>query len=231
METLFTSLSHAVEGAPLLAVAAAFAWGLASLLLSPCHLSSVPLIVGFIQGQGRMPIRRAFVLASVFAFGILVMIGSVGLATAAAGRMLGNVGPYGNYVVSMVFILVGLSLLDVLPLSWAVPDARAWRARGLPAALGLGLIFGLALGPCTFAYMAPMLGVVFAAGRASLGYGLLLIGAYSVGHCAVIVAAGTTTEWVSRYLLWHERGRAGARLRHACGVLVLGGGLWFIYTA
>ena len=231
MDTLFTTLSHAVEGAPAIAVAAAFAWGLASLLLSPCHLASVPLIVGFIQGQGRMPIRRAFALASVFAAGIFITIGSVGFITAAAGRMLGNVGPYGNYVVSIVFFLVGLSLLDVLPLSWAVPDASAWRARGLPAALALGLIFGLALGPCTFAYMAPMLGVVFAAGRASVAYGLLLIGAFGLGHCAVIVAAGTTTEWVSRYLRWHEHARAGARLRHACGVLVLCGGLWFVYSA
>ena len=231
MDTLFTSLSHAVEGAPLIAVAAAFAWGLASLLLSPCHLSSVPLIVGFIQGQGRMPVRRAFTLAAVFAAGILVTIGVVGLLTAGAGRLIGDVGPYGNYAVSLVFFVVGLSLLDVLSLSWAVPDASRWRARGLPAALGLGLIFGIALGPCTFAYMAPMLAVVFAAGREHLGYGLLLIAAYGVGHCTVIVAAGTTTEWVSRYLRWNERAGAGAHLRHACGVLVLAGGLWFIYTA
>jgi len=231
METLFTTLSQAVEGAPALALAAAFVWGLASLLLSPCHLASIPLIVGFIQGQGRMPVRRAFTLASVFAAGIFIMIGSVGLITAAAGSMLGNVGPAANYAVAVVFLLVGLAMLDVLPLSWAVPDASAWRARGLPAAFALGLIFGLALGPCTFAYMAPMLGVVFAAGRASFGYGVLLIGAYGLGHCAVIVAAGTTTEWVSGYLRWHERGRAGAHLRHACGLLVLASGLWFLYTA
>ena len=145
--------------------------------------------------------------------------------------MLGDVGPYGNYVVSIVFFLVGLSLLDVLPLSWAVPDASAWRARGLPAALGLGLIFGLALGPCTFAYMAPMLGVVFAVGRASVGYGLLSSARTASGTARSSSPPAPTTEWVSGYLRWHERARAGARLRHACGVLVLGGGLWFIYTA
>ena len=116
----------------------------------------------------------------------------------------------GNYAVSVVFFVVGLSLLDVLSLSWAVPDASRWRARGLPAALGLGLIFGIALGPCTFAYLAPMLAVVFAAGREHLGYGLLLIGAYGVGHCTVIVAAGTTTEWVTLSALERTRGRRRA---------------------
>ena len=35
------------------------------------------------------------------------------------------------------------------------------KAKGLLAALILGLLFGIALGPCTFAYMAPVLGIVF----------------------------------------------------------------------
>lgn len=231
MATLFTALSHAVQGTPAIAIAAAFAWGLASLLLSPCHLASVPLIVGFIQGHGQMPIRRAFALASVFASGIFLTIGGVGLVTAYAGRMLGSVGPLGNLVVAGVFLFMGLALLDVVPLSWAIPDAGAWRGRGLRAALVLGLIFGVALGPCTFAYMAPVLGVVFAASRTGVAFGLVLFVAFALGHCVVIVAAGTTSEWVSRYLRWHEHTRSGARLRHACGVLVLGGGLWFVYTA
>lgn len=231
METLFTALSHAVEGATALAIAAAFAWGLASLLLSPCHLAGVPLIVGFIQGHGQMPIRRAFALAAVFASGIFLTIGAVGLITAYAGQMLGTVGPFGNFLVAGVFLLMGLALLDVVPLSWAAPDTGAWRGRGVKAALALGLIFGVALGPCTFAFMAPVLGVVFAAGRVSVAFGLALVAAFAVGHCAVIVAAGAASEWVSRYLRWHEHTRAGARLRHACGVLVLVGGLWFVYTA
>jgi cytochrome c-type biogenesis protein len=53
MEQLFTSLSHAVEGAPAIALAASAIWGILSIILSPCHLASLPLIVGFISGQGR----------------------------------------------------------------------------------------------------------------------------------------------------------------------------------
>jgi hypothetical protein len=47
-----------VEGAPLIALAASMAWGVLSILLSPCHLASVPLIVGFISEQGTVTVRR-----------------------------------------------------------------------------------------------------------------------------------------------------------------------------
>ena len=92
-------------------------------------------------------------------------------------------------------------------------------------------MFGIALGPCTFAYMAPMLGVTFklAANRALYGASLLL--AYGVGHCAVIVVAGTFTEVVQRFLNWNENSRAVTRLKGVCGVLVVSGGVWMIYTA
>ena len=54
MEQLFTTLTHAVEGTPLVALSAALIWGILSILLSPCHLASIPLIVGFIDEQGRI---------------------------------------------------------------------------------------------------------------------------------------------------------------------------------
>ena len=67
MEQIFTTLSHAVEGAPAVAVSAAFLWGVLSILLSPCHLSSLPLIAGFINGQGEMTTRKAFITSLLFA--------------------------------------------------------------------------------------------------------------------------------------------------------------------
>ena len=113
---LFTGLAHAVEGAPAIAMAAAFLWGILSIVLSPCHLSSIPLIVGFIGQQGRMTAGRAFVTALLFAVGILATIAAIGAATAAAGRMLGDVGRWGNYVIAALFFAVGLHLLEAIRL-------------------------------------------------------------------------------------------------------------------
>lgn len=231
MEQLFTQLSRAIEGAPIVALGAAFVWGILSILLSPCHLASIPLIIGFISDQGRVTTRRAFWTATLFAMGILITIAAIGVVTAAAGRMMGDVGRYGNYFVALIFFVVGLHLVGVIPLSFSGAGPTTMKRKGLLAAFILGLVFGVALGPCTFAYMAPMLGVTFRLAASDLLFGVLLLVAYGVGHCTVIVAAGASTERVQRFLNWNDQSRGVAVLKVACGILVLLGGIWLVYTS
>jgi len=231
MEQLFSALSHGVEGAPLVALGAACVWGVLSVVLSPCHLSSIPLIVGFISGQGRVSTWRAFGIASVFGVGILVTIAAIGVLTAAAGRMMGDVGRWGNYLVAGVFFLVGLHLLGWIPMPWSGPGQVGMKRKGLLAAFLLGLIFGIALGPCTFAYMAPILGVALKVAKTATLYSAALLLAYGIGHCAVIVLAGTSTELVQRYLNWNEQSRGVRVVKAICGVLVILGGAYLIYAS
>lgn len=231
METLFNWLTHAVEGNAAIAVAAAFVWGILSIVLSPCHLASIPLIVGFIGEQQVGTARRAFGISALFALGILITIAAIGAVTAAAGRMMGSVGAWGNYFVAVIFFLVGLHLLGVIPMPWSGPGNVGMKRKGLLAAFILGLVFGVALGPCTFAYMAPMLAVTFKLAATSMGYGVLLLAIYGVGHCSVIVAAGTSAEMVQRYLNWNEKSKGATILKNTCGVLVLLAGIYLIYIA
>lgn len=231
MEQLFTHLSHAVEGAPAIALGASLVWGVLSIVLSPCHLASIPLIVGFISGQGRVSTARACGTATLFSVGILVTIATIGAITAAAGRMMGDVGRWGNYFVAAIFFVVGLHLLGVIPMPWSGPGKVDMKRRGYLAAFLLGLIFGIALGPCTFAYMAPMLAVVFKLAATALLYAGALLLAYGVGHCSIIVLAGTSTEVVQRFLNWNEQSRGVAIIKAVCGALVLLGGIWLIYSA
>lgn len=231
MEELFTTLTRAVEAGSGMALLAAVVWGVLSIVLSPCHLASIPLIVGFVNGQGKVSARRAFGLSALFALGILSTIAGIGALTAAAGRMMGDLGAYANYAVAVIFFLVGLHLLGVIPMPWSGPGQVNFKRKGLLAALVMGLVFGVALGPCTFAYMAPMLAVSFKVAATRPVFSILLLALYGVGHCAVIVAAGTFTEVVQRYLNWNERSRGGTILRAVCGTLVLAAGVYLIYIA
>jgi len=231
IEQLFASLSRAVEGSPWVAMTASVAWGVLSILLSPCHLASIPLIVGFIDEQGSISTRRAFTISLLFSIGILITIGLIGVATALAGRMMGDVGRWGNYAVAVIFFVVGLHLLDIIPLKFAGPGQVNMKRKGYLAAFILGLIFGVALGPCTFAFMAPMLAITFKLSAANWVYGALLLFLYGVGHCSVIVLAGTSYEWIEHYLKWSEASKGAVRIKKLCGVLVILGGLRLIYTA
>lgn len=231
MQELFTQLTRAVEQTWYIAVSASFVWGILSIVLSPCHLASIPLIIGFIDEQGRISARRAFWISTFFAIGILITIAVIGIVTAAAGRMMGDVGRYGNYFVALIFFVVGLHLLEVFALPFSGPGQVRLKRKGIVAAFILGLVFGVALGPCTFAYMAPMLGVTFKLASTHLLYGVFLLLMYGLGHCSVIVLAGTCTEIVQRYMNWNEQSKGAVVLKKICGGLVILGGLWLIYTA
>jgi len=231
IEQLLTTMSQAVYATPAIALGAAAGWGVLSILLSPCHLASIPLIVGFIDGQGRMSTRRAFLISNLFAIGILLSIALIGLLTALAGRMLGDLGAWGNWLVAIIFLLFGLHLWGLIPMPWSGPGQINMKRKGLFAALILGLIFGVALGPCTFAFMGPVLGVAFTEANHSMLFAASLLFAYGVGHCSIIVFAGTFTEKVQRYLHWSEDSKGTLWLKRVCGLLVIAGGAWLIYSA
>ncbi len=230
LDNLFTTLYEAMTGAVWLAVLASFGWGVLSILLSPCHLSSIPLVVGFISSQGKISLKRTFNIALIFSIGILITIALIGIITASLGRLMGDIGNIGNYLVAGIFFLVGLYLLDIIKLDWNNAGLRQTKTKGLLAALILGLLFGLALGPCTFAYMAPVLGVVFQTAQTNYLLAVIFLLAFGIGHCSVIVGAGTLTGKVQKYLNWSESSKSILWIKRVCGVLVILGGIYLIYT-
>lgn len=167
----------------------------------------------------------------MFSIGILITIALIGLITGLMGKMLGDIGSFGNYFVAAVMILIGLHLIGLIPLPFfgGIDQSRIGKSKGTLAALIIGLLFGIAMGPCTFAYMAPMLAIVLGMSTTQLWYGLLLLLAYGIGHCAVIVFAGTFTENVEKYLHWNERSSGTQWIKKICGVLVMTGGIYLIF--
>ena len=229
MSRIFTNFEHWLKGSVAVACIAAFAWGILSVILSPCHLSSIPLIVAFIDQQGRSSIRRTFAVSVLFSVGILITIGIIGAITACLAKLRGDIGPVGKYIVSAVFFVVGLYLLDVFPFQFSAAQVGMKR-KGLLASFLLGLIYGIALGPCTFAYMAPVLGVVFSVSGTAIVFGILILFLYALGHCSVIAFAGTSTGIVQKYLDWNERSKGAIIVKRICGALILFSGLYLIYT-
>lgn len=227
LEELLTYLTAALSHSLQFALFGAFLWGVISILLSPCHLASIPLLIGFLASETSSGTKRVFQLSLMFSVGILGSIVLIGVITAAAGRLAGDLGRVGNTLVALVFLLFGLFLMDLLPLRWSMPGMST-RFRGVPGALIFGSVFGIGLGPCTFAFMAPVLAAVFAKAAANPGGSLGLLGAFALGHCGVIIAAGTLTQFVERYLGWSGKHQALKWLRRLCGFLVFVAGVYLV---
>lgn len=228
-----------IGGVSALPLAGAFLWGLVSVLFSPCHLASIPLMMGYVAGQGRLVEgREAVRYALAFTSGLFVTIAVVGVACSLLGRMLGDVGPYWTIAVGLVLLWVALDMLNAFgalgmtTCSLGGGLLARFTLRGLPGALALGLGYGLLSGSCTFGFLAPMLAVISVQGQALTG--ALLILAFALGHCLPIVVAGSSASLARRMM---ERfsgggskdGTGGAQwVRRAAGVLVGLLGAYFI---
>jgi cytochrome c-type biogenesis protein len=145
------------------------------------------------------------------------------------GRLMGDVGTIGNYIVASVFFLAGLYLLDIISFDRASAGIRAVKAKGYWMSFTLGLLFGIGLGPCTFAFMAPVLGIAFHYSSENILSSIMLLSAFAFGHCLVITSAGTASTKITNYLKWSERSRGIEIAKKICGVLVILEGIYFLY--
>lgn len=163
-----------------------------------------------------------------FSFGILITIALIGLITTLLGRMMGDIGSWGNYLVAVIFLIIGLYLLDIIRFN--LPGVRQMKIkkRGALAALFMGLVFGIALGPCTFAYMAPVLAITLFSSSSNFVHSFSLLVAYGLGHCLVIVLAGSFTELIQKYLNWNEKSRGTVIVKRICGILVIIAGFYMV---
>jgi cytochrome c-type biogenesis protein len=221
-------LSTALEGAPIVSLGAAMLLGAASVVISPCHLAGVPLVVGVVQAH-RGPNRSAHAVALLFGLGVLLSFGIVGGLTVAAGRIAGDLGRFGNLLGAAVFIAFGLQLLEVVELPWF--RSLTTRVEGRTARPTLvGFLFGASLGPCTFSFMAPALGVAVALGRTRPFHAAGLLLAFAVAHTAVVTFAGVFGGATERFLDSHGATRAVAVFRRGTGVALIFGGLYFLYS-
>jgi cytochrome c-type biogenesis protein len=145
---------------------------------------------------------------------------------------MGDVGPYGKYAIAVVFIIVGLYLMDIIRLPDTGVKMQPFGMKSVIfSAFSLGLVFGIALGPCTFAFMAPVLGVVFQMSSTNVIAGGTLLLAFGLGHCSVIVAAGGLASRVQSYLDWTNRSNIVLWIKRIAGFLVILGGIYALYSS
>lgn len=228
IEELVPAVLDMLTASPWKAAAASFVWGLASILLSPCHPASVPLMAGYAArdaGQAADPRtagRRAAICGVVFTAGLFLSIAAVGAVCALLGVLLGTVPRALAFCIGLLFIVLGLQTAGFsrLPIRPIVP-AR-FQLAGPFGALVLGAGYGILSGPCTFGFLAP----VFAAAALpdSQAAGAVLLLAFGAGHCLPIAAAGTSTALCSTYLSNRFADFAQNTGRKTAGLLIAAAG-------
>lgn len=228
LESIFLTINEWLTGAPLLAVAGSFLWGMVSVLFSPCHLASIPLMIGYVAGQqNSVTPRQAGYYAFLFTGGLFLSIAAVGVICSVLGRMLGEIGPYWQILVGAVLIWVALGMFGVQACSVSGGSLiQRLSLRGLGGAFLLGLSYGILSGSCTFGFIAPILAVITIQKEIVMGIALIIL--FAIGHSLPIFAAGTSSAWIGKALESHHWQRTGNLFRKGAALLIIILGLYFI---
>jgi cytochrome c-type biogenesis protein len=198
-----------------------------SVLFSPCHLASIPLIVAYVGGQETMlKPRQAAWYAVSFSLGLFITIALIGIVCALLGRMLGDVGNYWQIVVGLVLIWVALGMMGVESCSTSGSLLYRLNLRGLWGALALGLAYGVLSGSCTFGFIAPILAIITIQQKVAVGVLFILL--FALGHCLPIVITGSSTAFVRKLIENQSWQGAGMWFRKGAGALIAVLGIYFI---
>jgi cytochrome c-type biogenesis protein len=226
-DQLFLTVNSWMMAGTAIAALGCFLWGMISVVFSPCHLASIPLIVSYVAGQEKaLKANLAVHYAVAFTVGLFITIALVGIVCSLLGRMLGEVGPYWTILVGAILIWVALDMLGVSNCSMSGSMLGRIKLKGLLGAFFLGLAYGVLSGSCTFGFIAPILAIITI--QQKIATGLLFITLFGIGHCVPIAIAGSSTATVRRLLESSSFYEGGLWFRRCAGVGIGLLGIYFI---
>lgn len=226
MTELLDHLSTLIQSsgwlAPLLAL-------LAGVLTSftPCSLSSIPLVIGYVGGTGQKDTKRAFRLSLTFAAGAAVTFTVLGVIASLAGRLMGNGATWWYIVLGVLMVLMALQtwgIFEIIPSSYLISKNTK---RGYVGAFIAGILGGVFSSPCSTPVLIALLAIV--AGKGSILWGILLLLLYSIGHGILAIVAGTFIGFVEKLSASDKYGRASTVLKIVMGALILLIGFYLFY--
>jgi cytochrome c-type biogenesis protein len=198
-----------------------------SVLFSPCHLASIPLIIAYVGGQNRtLTPKQASSYAVLFTLGLFITIAVIGIVCALLGRMLGDIGNYWQILIGLLLVWVALGMLGVEKCTMSGNLLYRMNLKGRFGAFALGLAYGVLSGSCTFGFIAPILAIITI--QQKMAAGILFIVLFAVGHCLPIVVAGSSTAVVRRLMENSKWQEAGNWFRKGAGVCIGFLGIYFI---
>jgi len=227
LDAIFLTVNEWMISETTVAAFGCLAWGMISVLFSPCHLASIPLIVAYVGGQKQaLNPKQAGVYSSAFTLGLFISIALIGIVCALLGRMLGDVGNFWQILVGAFLIWVALGMLGVEKCTMSGSLLYRLNLKGLSGAFVLGLAYGILSGSCTFGFIAPILAIITMQKQVVTGISYILL--FAVGHCLPIVIAGSSTAAVRKLMENSTWQGTGIWFRRAAGIVIVLLGVYFI---
>ncbi|WP_409069859.1 cytochrome c biogenesis CcdA family protein [Clostridium sp. FAM 1755] len=193
---------------------------------SPCVLSSIPLIIGYVNKYGKNDKKTAFKYSLFFSLGIIITFTTLGIISSLVGKFFTSGGKLWYLLLGAIMLFVGLQIIGVIePRNKACKVPK--KEKGILGAFFLGILGGVLSSPCSTPVLIAILAFVGSKGNILLGFLMLFL--YSVGHCFVIILSGTSLGFVESLSQSSKASKVTNLLKIILGVIILAIGLYLIY--
>jgi thiol:disulfide interchange protein DsbD len=201
-----------------------YAGGLAA-GFTPCVYPLIPVTLALLGNRGQGSPLAGFFHSVLYVTGIAVTYAALGFVAASTGALFGQwqANPWVYFFLGNFFLALGLAKLGLF--SFSLNMEKKWHPSPSPlpgGAFGVGLVSGLAVGPCTAPLLAALLGYVATGESQVAGASLLFVFALGMGTPLVVIGtlAGVLTGLPrgGSWMVWVDR---------LMGVLLLGAAQYF----
>jgi cytochrome c-type biogenesis protein len=195
--------------------------------VTPCALSSVPLIIGYVGGTGNNDTKRAFKLSLVFAMGMAVTFTILGTIASTLGKLIGTSGSWWYIALGVLMVLMGLQMWELYNFIPSTYIKGKKIKKGYIGAFVAGMLGGIFSSPCATPVLVVLLSIV--AKEGNIARGLLLLLLYSIGHSVLVIVAGTSMAFVTKLTSSYKYGTFSNVLKYFMGLAILLIGLYMFY--
>ncbi|WP_139905448.1 cytochrome c biogenesis CcdA family protein [Clostridium thermarum] len=186
--------------------------------VTPCSLTSVPLVIGYVGGTGQQDTKKAFHLSAVFAFGMALTFTILGTLASLLGKLLQGTGSWWYIFLGVLMLLMALQTWEIFNF---IPPSNIMvtsKKRGFIGAFLAGILGGFFSSPCATPVLIALLAMVAKQGNPLWGILLLLL--YSLGHSFLVLIAGTSIGFVQKLSSSDNYGRVSKMFKIIMGVII-----------
>jgi len=197
--------------------------------ITPCSLSGVPLIIGYVGGTGERNTKKAFAYSAVFAVGTAVTFVVLGIIATSTGKLMGTSSPVLYMILGVLMVLMALQTWEIFNFIPSVNLLSKNKRRGFAGAFLAGILSGIFSSPCSTPVLIALLAIV--AGEGNLLWGILLMLLYSIGHSTLVMVAGTSVGFVQKIKSSQRYGKVATVIKILMGSAILFIGLYMFWLA
>jgi cytochrome c biogenesis protein CcdA len=226
--TLLDNIEQIVILYPMLAFGAVFLAGVLS-SASPCVLATIPLVVGFVGGYADGDRLKAFRYSLAFILGLSITFTGFGMAAGLLGTMFGTMGGWWYVAAGIVALVMGGQMIGLYEIRMPIRREFKPRQGGMIGSFLLGLFFGVVSSPCA----TPVLVVIltYVATKGQVLYGAALLFTYAIGHCLLMLVAGTFTGFIESFAKQRGIMCVSTWAKRVGGVVVTCVGVYLLWLA